>query len=41
MRKLGTEGDVANLVAYLASEQSDYITGQVIGVTGGIDLFDF
>ena len=41
MRKLGTEADVANLVAYLASEQSDYITGQVIGVTGGIDLFSF
>ena len=41
MRKLGTEADVANLVAYLASEQSNYITGQVIGVTGGIDLFSF
>ncbi len=41
MRKLGKEEDVANLVAYLASEQSNYITGQVIGVTGGIDLFSF
>jgi NAD(P)-dependent dehydrogenase (short-subunit alcohol dehydrogenase family) len=41
MRKLGTEADVANLVAYLSSEQSGYVTGQVIGVTGGIDLFSF
>ncbi|MUV87392.1 SDR family oxidoreductase [Natronomonas sp. CBA1123] len=41
MRKLGKEEDVSNLVAYLASEQSNYITGQVIGVTGGIDLFSF
>ena len=41
MRRLGTEADVANLVAYLASEQADYITGQVVGVTGGIDLFSF
>ncbi|MFC5971649.1 SDR family NAD(P)-dependent oxidoreductase [Halomarina salina] len=41
MRQLGTEGDVANLVAYLSSEQASYITGQVVGVTGGIDLFSF
>ena len=41
MRQLGREEDVANLVAYLASEQSSYITGQVVGVTGGIDLFTF
>ncbi|MDY6779896.1 MAG: SDR family NAD(P)-dependent oxidoreductase [Halobacteria archaeon] len=41
MRKLGEEEDVANLIAYLSSEQAKYITGQVIGVTGGIDLFAF
>ena len=41
MRQLGTEADVATLVAFLASEQSSYITGQVVGVTGGIDLFTF
>lgn len=41
MRTLGKEEDVANLVAYLASEQANYITGQVIGVTGGVDLFSF
>jgi 3-oxoacyl-[acyl-carrier protein] reductase len=41
MRRLGTEEDVANTIAYLSSEQANYITGQVVGVTGGIDLFAF
>jgi NAD(P)-dependent dehydrogenase (short-subunit alcohol dehydrogenase family) len=41
MRRLGTEEDVANLIAFLCSEQANYITGQVIGVTGGVDLFSF
>ncbi|ELY84345.1 SDR family NAD(P)-dependent oxidoreductase [Natrinema altunense] len=41
MRHLGTEEDVANMVTYLCSEQASYVTGQVIGVTGGIDLFSF
>ena len=41
MRELGREEDVANMVAYLSSEQASYVTGQVIGVTGGIDLFSF
>jgi 3-oxoacyl-[acyl-carrier protein] reductase len=29
------------MIAYLSSEQANYVTGQVIGVTGGIDLFSF
>lgn len=41
MRRLGREEDVSNLVAYLCSEQANYVTGQVVGVTGGIDLFSF
>jgi len=41
MRALGREEDVANLIAYLCSEQANYVTGQVIGVTGGVDLFTF
>lgn len=41
MKKLGKEKDVSNLIAFLASEQAEYITGQVIGVTGGVDLFSF
>jgi NAD(P)-dependent dehydrogenase (short-subunit alcohol dehydrogenase family) len=31
----------ASIVPYLASEQSGYITGQVVGVPGGIDPFSF
>ncbi|WP_265107785.1 SDR family NAD(P)-dependent oxidoreductase [Halosolutus halophilus] len=38
---LGREEDVANLVAYLASEQAGFVTGQVVGVTGGVDLFTY
>ena len=33
---LGDPADVANLVAFLASPASRYITGQVIGVNGGM-----
>ncbi len=33
--RLGTVDDVANTVAFLASDQSSYITGQVIRVDGG------
>ena len=33
---LGTGEDVANLVSFLASPASRYITGQVIGVNGGM-----
>lgn len=38
MGQLGREEDVAPLVAFLASDHAEYITGQVIGVTGGADL---
>lgn len=33
---LGTPRDVAEAVAFLASEEAKYITGQVLGVNGGI-----
>ena len=35
VRRVGTGADIANAVAFLASEASDYITGQIIGVNGG------
>jgi 3-oxoacyl-[acyl-carrier protein] reductase len=36
MKKLGTSEDVASAVYFLASDDARYITGQVIGVNGGL-----
>jgi 3-oxoacyl-[acyl-carrier protein] reductase len=36
MQRLGTPLDVANAVLFLSSSLSDYITGQVITVDGGL-----
>lgn len=36
MKRAGTPDDVANLVLFLASDLSSYITGQVITVCGGL-----
>jgi len=38
MRRFGQVEEVAGLVAFLAGPRSAYITGQVIGVDGGIGL---
>ena len=35
MGRLGTAAEVADLVAFLVSDQSAYITGQAINITGG------
>lgn len=36
--RYGTPSDVAGLVVFLASDQSDYITGQAICVDGGLSI---
>jgi len=36
LKRFGTTADVANLVAFLASDEADYITGQTISVDGGM-----
>lgn len=38
LKKFGSTDDVANLAAFLASDQSNYITGQVISVDGGMAM---
>jgi NAD(P)-dependent dehydrogenase (short-subunit alcohol dehydrogenase family) len=41
MQREGEPEDVANAVAFLCSERARYITGAVLTVTGGMDLFTF
>ncbi len=41
MQREGDPEDIANAIAFLCSEKARYITGAVLTVTGGIDLFTF
>jgi len=41
MREFGEPADVANLIAYLVSQQAKYVTGQNVHVMGGLDLFTY
>ena len=36
--KLGEAQDIANVVAFLASDESQYITGQTININGGMAM---
>lgn len=38
MKKIGQPKDVANAVVFFASEQAEYITGQVLQINGGMDM---
>jgi 2-hydroxycyclohexanecarboxyl-CoA dehydrogenase len=37
-RRLGQPADVANVVAFLASDQAAFVTGQTISVSGGLTM---
>jgi 3-oxoacyl-[acyl-carrier protein] reductase len=39
MGRLGTGGDVASAVAYLASDEAAYVTGHTLHVNGGMAMF--
>jgi 3-oxoacyl-[acyl-carrier protein] reductase len=41
MQREGEPEDIANAIAFLCSERARYITGAVLTVTGGMDLFTF
>jgi 3-oxoacyl-[acyl-carrier protein] reductase len=36
LERLGSPEDIANVVAFLVSEEGDWVNGQVIGVNGGL-----
>lgn len=38
MKRIGTPADIANAVLFLASDLSAYVTGQVLGVDGGMRI---
>jgi len=38
LRRMGVPADVANAVAFLASDNANFITGQKISVNGGNSL---
>lgn len=39
MRRIGTPDEVAAAVAFLAGEDSSYVTGQTLGVSGGLSMW--
>jgi 3-oxoacyl-[acyl-carrier protein] reductase len=41
LRRMGDPRELSNVVVFLASEESSYITGEAIEVSGGASLFTF
>jgi 2-hydroxycyclohexanecarboxyl-CoA dehydrogenase len=38
MKRIGRPEDIPGIVAFLASDDAEYITGQVISVSGGLTM---
>jgi NAD(P)-dependent dehydrogenase (short-subunit alcohol dehydrogenase family) len=41
MRRSGDPRELSEVIAFLASEESSFVTGEAIEVSGGIGLFTF
>ena len=39
MKRFGTVEDVAKCIVFLASDNANYITGQIISVDGGLFMY--
>jgi 2-hydroxycyclohexanecarboxyl-CoA dehydrogenase len=37
-RRVGQPEDMANAIAFFCSKDSDYVTGQVLSVSGGLTM---
>ena len=37
-RRLAQPSDLANVVAFLASDEASYVTGQTVSVSGGLTM---
>ncbi|MCL6218561.1 SDR family NAD(P)-dependent oxidoreductase [Zunongwangia pacifica] len=40
LKRVGTTADIANMTAFLLSEESSWITGQIFGVDGGLSTLN-
>jgi len=40
IQRLGLPSDIANMAVFLASDRAQWITGQVISVSGGYSMVD-
>ncbi|SFC81466.1 NAD(P)-dependent dehydrogenase, short-chain alcohol dehydrogenase family [Zunongwangia mangrovi] len=40
LKRVGTTADIANISAFLLSEESSWITGQILGVDGGLSTLN-
>ena len=40
LKKIGNPADIGEMIEFLISEKSSWITGQIIGVDGGLSTLD-